>query len=509
MSRLTPIGAFYVLVLFFSNQLIAQEAPAIDDGPVAAEAELTIEEEEKLEEEKKRLFKLGYEAFNAKRYQQSAIGYYTYMQNATPGDENFEWAHFFYGVSLEKLGYSHAAVDTFANIVTRKPNTKIVIYILSYFDTISRKQPFDHELLIAQALNSTNYGFIEDDLAALVHYHQGIYDTRFGLSDWASGHFKLIPENSVYYGHYLYHKAVEATREGEIASALQVLEQLLQLTELDPKLKDLAHWTSARLLFEREEFEKAISHYKAIKTPVVEQASFLLERAWNHYRLNNPQRAMGLLYAFQAPDFKQFFTPEMFILKALIYKSLCHYESTLTTVDAFYSRYQQALDAVYDRKRAADPEAQALLLLILNDEVIKRQWNFIKLLEEEASRLKRIDDPALKANLQAIYDLKLTQTAKHLRINVDKEFERLANLLLEYEENINLVRYEAGVDRYQNANDLRYQDEPKTQRPDESSDRSKVIYPFQGEFWNDEFDDYKVHLADECNNDAKWEVFFQ
>ncbi|SMF63051.1 hypothetical protein SAMN02745866_04065 [Alteromonadaceae bacterium Bs31] len=498
---------FFLLVSFcmlLSLNSMANNVQPAQDGV----EEMTIEEQEQLEEEKKRLFKIGYEEFNSKHYEKAVIGFYDYMQTAVPGDENYEWAKFFYGVSLEELGYSHAAVDTFSRIVTRKPNTKIVIYILSYFDTISRKQPFDHELLIAQALNSTDYGFIDDDLASLVHYHQGIYDARFGLAEWAEGHFNKIPKDSIYYGQYLYHIAVEATREGELDVALASLKSILRLPTQDTTLADMAHWTSARLLFEQGEHSQAIEHYKAIKTPVSEQASFLLERAWNQYRQENPRRAMGLLYAFEAPDFKRFFTPEMFILKSLIYKSLCHYESTLDTVDAFYQRYQLTLDAVYDRKRAADPEAEELLMLILNDEIVKRQWDFIKLLERERSGIETLDSADLQAHLDSIYALKLSQAGRHLRIRVDKEYERLANMLLEYEENINLVRYEAGVDKYQNADDKRYKEENRTLN-EEIVGANKVVYQFQGEFWYDEFDDYKVHLADKCSQDDSWEVFFQ
>jgi len=472
------------------------------------EIELTIDEQEKLDEEKKALFKIGYDQFNRKNYKKSLIGFSQYMAVANSGDENYEWANFFYGVCLEKLGFSHAAVDTFTQIVTRKPNTKIVVYILSYFDTLSRKQPFDQELLIAQALNSTDYGFVDDDLAAMVHYHQGIYDTRFGLSEWAEGHFNNIPHDSIYYASYLYQSAVEHIRKNELDSALTLLDTLLSLSNIDEKMADIAHWTSARLLFEKSEHENAIEHYKAIKTPVSEQASFLLERAWNQYKLNNPQRAMGLLYAFEAPDFKRFFSPEMFILKSLIYKSLCKYESTLSTVDAFYARYQQALDAVYDRKLAADPESKTLLYLILNDESINRQWEFVRLLETETKRLESLDDQALQGHLYAIYALKIEQSAKHLRISVNREFERLANLLLEYEENINLVRYESGVDQYQSASDLRYR-ETNLEKSVKQPNKGEVIYQFQGEFWNDEFDDYKVHLSDECNNEQEWEVFFK
>ncbi|WP_185906597.1 hypothetical protein [Teredinibacter haidensis] len=497
-----------LLVLAISSPVKSQSIGPVGTPLLETTVELSIDEQEQLDEEKKRLFKTGQDKFNNRKYMDALIAFYLYMKAANSSDENYEWAYFFYGVSLEKLGFSHAAVDTFTDIVTEKPNTKIVIYILSYFDMISRKQPFDQELLIAQALNSTDYGFIEDDLSALVHYHQGVYDARSGLADWSNSHFEKIPAGSVYFGHYLYHKAVEAIIRDEIGVAEKTLDQLLALPGLDSKLKDTAHWSSARLLFEHREYKKAIEHYKAIKTPVNEQASFLLERAWNQYGLQNPQRAMGLLYAFDAPNFERYFTPEMFILKSLIYKSLCNYESTLSTVDEFYTRYQKALDAVYDRKAAADPESETLLLLVLNDEVIKRQWRFVRLLENEIELLKEVDDRGLREHLKNIYQLKVEKVAKKIRINVDAEYERLANNLLEYEENINLVRYEAGVDRYQSATLLRYRGHENI-RAGAETDRSKVIYPFQGEFWNDEFDDYKVHIADECNNEQEWEVFFE
>lgn len=505
MNRTRLFKTLSIVALLMSGALcIAQEPQATEDP----ESELTLDEQEQQAEQKKQLFRIGYEFFNDRKYQRAATGFYDYMAIAEPGDENYEWAQFFYAISLEKLGYSHAAVDTFARLATRKPNTKIVVYILSYFDTISRSQPFDQELVIANALNGANYDFIDDDLAAMVHYHQGVYDAQFGLEAWAKGHFEKIPETSNYFAYYQYHLAIAAIEAGEISAALAPLDRILQLPQTDAKLQDLTLWTSARLLFELGEHAKAIARYKAIKTPVTEQASFLLERAWNQYKLQNYRRAMGLLYAYQAPDFSRFFTPEMFILKALIYKSLCHYESTLATVDAFYQRYQQALDAVYDRKRAADPESQQLLLLVLNNEAINRQWQFIRLLETEKSELSRFEHPAIQTHLTSIYDLKISQAARHLRTQVDKEYERLANLLLEYEENINLVRYEAGVDRYQTTGDFRYQKSDHTEA-DASADPSKVIYPFQGEFWNDEFDDYKVHLADECAQEDNWEVFFE
>jgi hypothetical protein len=35
------------------------------------------------------------------------------------------------------------------------------------------------------------------------------------------------------------------------------------------------------------------------------------------------------------------------------------------------------------------------------------------------------------------------------------------------------------------------------------------VYPFQGEFWNDELADLKVVLPNKCKNLEEWDIFFK
>ena len=39
--------------------------------------------------------------------------------------------------------------------------------------------------------------------------------------------------------------------------------------------------------------------------------------------------------------------------------------------------------------------------------------------------------------------------------------------------------------------------------------QKKAVYSFQGEFWNDELDDYKVVLPNKCENVEEWDIFFK
>ena len=39
--------------------------------------------------------------------------------------------------------------------------------------------------------------------------------------------------------------------------------------------------------------------------------------------------------------------------------------------------------------------------------------------------------------------------------------------------------------------------------------RQVAVYAFQGEFWNDELDDYEVILPDKCQKAEEWDIFFK
>ena len=70
--------------------------------------------------------------------------------------------------------------------------------------------------------------------------------------------------------------------------------------------------------------------------------------------MGNPEKAMGLLYAFEAPSFWRHFTPEYYVLKSLIYKDVCHYREALAVVE------EEAEEAAAEEemRRRAEAEAQ-------------------------------------------------------------------------------------------------------------------------------------------------------
>ncbi|MEJ2040208.1 MAG: hypothetical protein P8X55_14940, partial [Desulfosarcinaceae bacterium] len=326
----------------------------------------------------------GYEHYAHRRYDEALEALYQFLGRKTTDDQDYEWAEFFFGISLKRLGFSHAAVDSLTHVVTRKPNPKIVSYSLEVLEAISRELPFDREMVIDRGLCDQSYGFVENDINDFVHYYQGEYDWEHGLFKWGDEHFAQIEKTSYYYNKYLFKRALREIYTDRIDTAIETLKEVLvKLTDGD-RLKDDVRKTLARLYYEQGSFTKADFLYQQIEMNIVEQAQNLLERAWTHYRMGNLERAMGLLYSFEAPSYSNSFTPEFYILKSFIYKDVCHYKTAMKVLEQFKERYGEALDRIYSR--GAIQDNQAKLLVILNKPWVKRVWKFIELLEKEQGR---------------------------------------------------------------------------------------------------------------------------
>jgi tetratricopeptide (TPR) repeat protein len=454
----------------------------------------------------KHFFQQGYDYYSKQKFQPAAEHLLQFLSARTPDDQDYEWAEFFYGMSLYKLGFTHAAVDTLTHLVTRKPNPQIVTYVLELLERISRTLPHDKDMLINRALCDQSYGFVDGPVTNFIHYYQGEYDWEHGFFEWGDEHFANIPEDTFYHNKYLFKRALREIYSNRIDEAISLLKTVILKLENGDPLKDDARKTLARLFYEKGNFAEADLIYQQIEMNIVEQAQNLLERAWVHYRLGNPERAMGLLYSFEAPSYVNAFTPEFYILKSFIYKDVCHYKTAMQVLEKFKVRYGDSLEHIYQRKPLHGNKA--MLLVLLNKPEVKRTWRFINLLENEHSLAQDNPNPALKSYLDQLYTLKRQEIERKFTSVVNDKYEKMANAMLQFEEEAHLMEYEIGIDMYQRVQSYHYEEEPSEPNTAGSLE-GKAVYTFQGEFWNDELDDYEVILPNKCQNAEEWDIFFK
>jgi hypothetical protein len=492
-----------LLVLFFRSNAFSvgnennSEKSGVSDGGMDTSVNMNREMAQKA-------FQEGYDLFEDKDYKDACPLFYQYLSNSTPDDADYEWAEFFFGICLKKSGFSHAAVDTLSELVIRKPNPKIVSYCLEFFENTIRTSPFDHDLVINKVICDQEYGFVGEELADFIHYHQGVYDWRHGFVSWGDDHFNKIKPGTYYFHQFQYHQAMMRVHTGQIDEAIVLLKKIMESPLQDNQLKNEVRKTIARLLYEKGEYKEADRLYGEITKNILEQSQNLLERAWAHYRIGNPEKAMGFLYAFEAPSFQNYFTPEYYILKSFIFKDVCHYQSALQVVTDFKDRYGVALEDIYQRGKPEDN--YPLMLVLMNKKRVNETWKFLELLESEKKEIESIQDKPLGDYLEKMYALQIEESTNDLRLTIQEEYEVMANQLLRYEEESHLMEYEIGMDMYQRISESHYQDEKPGEK---QSEAGLVVYPFQGEFWNDELADYYVKLPNKCNNNEEWDIFFK
>lgn len=494
-------------------QAEAEEMPAKDmtaDVPKDAAAEETAAEDEASPDGMLNMedFDKGYNYFSREKYDAAAPLLYAFVTANTPTMDEYDWAEFFLGISLYEQGFTHASVDILSWLVTRKPNTQIVTYILELFEEISRTQPYDRDKVILRSVCDQQYGFIEGALKDFIHYHQGVFDWENGFDEWGDHHFSKIHPKSYYHHKFMYQKALYDVARDDIDSAIAILKDIDEAEFEGEDLKNDVRKTLARLLYEKEEYQRSDELYQEISHNIVYQAQNLLERSWAQYRMGHQEKAMGLLYAFKAPVYRNYFTPEYFLLKSFIYKDVCHYQRALAVIDEFREHYRDSLDIVYTRKEIR--ENHVLLLALLGQRKIGKLWKFLRLLDKEQQRLERIEDPELKAYLEKIYALTIDQKRKEFQLMIEEKYEALGNELLEYEEKADLMAYEVGLDMYQRVYQYHYTEEKDNKETKKRvAKHYKAFYPFQGEFWNDELNAYKVTLDDKCGCMEEWDIFFK
>ena len=87
-------------------------------------------------------------------------------------------------------------------------------------------------------------------------------------------------------------------------------------------------WSAARPRHSAQRVTRALDAYHRAKLPAHDpgRATLYLEEAWTRYNLGQIHAAMGILTTLDAPSFRDEFLPDKYLLRALIYRDLCHYQ---------------------------------------------------------------------------------------------------------------------------------------------------------------------------------------
>lgn len=445
-------------------------------------------------------FKEALANFHDHHYVHAAAQFYAYLHGATATAENYGWAQYFLAESLAGLGMWHGASVYYYLVAKTRSQPEVLNEALERLQAISRHHAFDEFLIFEDLLADAEFGTLPPVLNAWVQYVQGLSDYQKGFTDWGDKHFLAIDKSSPYYLEAQYVRGVHAVRERHDDEATDRFANISDSNTNAPLVKNKARLALARLLFDRGYYADAFPLYDKVEQVDLsyEQAQILTEKAWTAYYLKEYPKALGLLHALGAPSYAEYFLPDEYLLRGLIFKDLCHYLSAKNVVRAYRFKYGRALEQLKERqpmerigriRGAASAQGS-----------ISRRSQFLRALRHELDQLGDVrgawTDSGLAQHLQTLYENALADQAHRWKTEFGRAADAVAMRLLDTTEQINLLDYEVSMDIYKplDPRDAKLPEDKKVL----PNNKRNVLYEFDGEYWNDELRDYQYFISSRC-----------
>src|SRR6185436_1076147 len=180
------------------------------------------------------------------------------------------------------------------------------------------------------------------------------------------------------------------------------------------------------------------------------RASLYLEEAWTRYQLGQIHAAMGILTTLDAPTFRDEFLPDKYLLRAFVYRDLCHYLPAKRAAKELTRKYAESIDAIRERedltkdarlRRAASARGPT-----------KRARKFLESLENEGERLGKFAGAfgdRMFSYMTRLYDLARAEATRIYQERLTDSTRLEADKLLRASEQVRLMEYEVGLKLYE------------------------------------------------------------
>lgn len=506
MSRL--VSAFIVIT---AGSALAQAAALVDAGvgdaaaaaanaaPPASTANATPAAPQPRKIDPK-IFDIALNDYFTGHPKDAAPKLFDYTENLPSTDENYAWAQFFLAKSLIELNLRHAGAVYLARIARERSNPAVLPRALEELQKLT-DLPHDEMMIDEQVFGALDLGFLPEEVAGYAHYQQGLVDLRVGNERWATTHFSKLTEGSAEASRAKYAMLVTRLRSAKRDLPKEMVDQFFELgkdEKLTQEARNDAMLAVARLRYEQAEYKGALEAYDLVKLPALApgRATLYLEEAWTRYQLGQVHAAMGILTTLDAPSFREEFLPDKYLLKALIYRDLCHYLPAKRAAKELTRKYAESLDAVRERE---DLSKDARLLRAASARgTTKRARRFLESVELEGEALGRYAGTfgdRMFGYMTRLYDLARAEAQRVYDQRLAESVRGEADKLLRASEQVRLMEYEVGLKLYERVKKGSKLVALLEEAPLEDN---QVAFKFVEEYWNDELRSYRFSLKSRC-----------
>ncbi len=343
---------------------------------------------------------------------------------------------------------------------------------------------------------------------------------------------KQVPKKSYARDALTWNLILAYALDGEAGKSAKLIKYLLK-EKTSYVGEDLLHMTIGRLLFEKGFLDASVDYYKKVTKNSEYWFVAQEEMAWAYIRKGEPQNTLAVTRGLMPDSFAYFVGPETIFLRSLASLKICDYPEVKESLKTFKARFKPRAKAMLELQQNQDTaEVQAMITRLHNGRIklkeIGRQAEKLPALVNRDERLyhyaqvhKKLITEAdiaeklyLKSMNEGTDKVGFIASVNTYQKSIQSRKQRARSLILN---RVNELAKEevAGIHKIlqkmhiieaellqqlsktQDLAKVEIKAKPKTGTTGSQS-KYAIKFPFEGELWFDEIDNYKVDVAKAC-----------
>ncbi len=382
-----------------------------------------------------------------------------------------------------------------------------------------------------------------------LNYLLGRYKYRNQQFDDALGLFSKVDKQSKFYVHSQFFSGVSHINLKRSVPAVQsfqkvvtAIEDGVEGVEDEARMRDLAFLSMARTYYsasirldennsptiDEQKLSAAVKYWNKVDVASEYWLDSLFEESWAFFMAGDYPHALGNIHTINSPYFPNSHYPEAEIIRAIIYFSNCQYDDAETIATKFNNKYQPIYDeltkilgrfkgddqdetfykflvSVREGKADLKPNVKPLVENSLSDRQLLRNIEYVKELDDEASRFKKLEgafqSSTLGADVRDALDNARQIAVRNAGQLAKSRYQRYLEDLNEHLRNSAKILIDVTAGR-RNQLDTAIAGGQVSQVESKANvvkaDEEHVLWPFDGEYWRDELGFYRQTITSKC-----------
>jgi hypothetical protein len=371
--------------------------------------------------------------YNNERYLEASVQFQRVVEGETlDAAGNVQKAQFFLGKSLYHLRFYQSALAIFDEITQAGRAHRYFDRTLQWLAQLATQLP--EPAGIIEKVGRYGVDQLEQfntpetaDLYTQLVYLMGRYQYGEREFQQAIDLFGRVERNSDYYVYARFFEGISHVRLRRAQPAIQSFRAILDAIdegvegiEDTNRMRELAWLSLARVYYTAANrtqdgqrvvdgrlLANAVAAWNEVPTSSEYWLDSIFEESWAFFLADQFNRAMGNIHTLYSPYFQDAYYPEALVLKAVIFFSVCQLDNAEAMIAQFHERFdpvQAELSSTLDqfetneqffefltRVRAGEanlsPRIRGIVATSLSDRTLLRHVEYVRLLEEEESRL--------------------------------------------------------------------------------------------------------------------------